>query len=58
MPDALFVYGTLLAPELRRAVVGRALDGTPAVLDGYACYRVRRAAYPAITPGARRRHGR
>ncbi|HJP36395.1 MAG TPA: gamma-glutamylcyclotransferase family protein [Gammaproteobacteria bacterium] len=46
--DRLFAYGTLLAPELRGAVIGRAVEGDPAVLPGYACYRVRRAAYPAI----------
>jgi gamma-glutamylcyclotransferase (GGCT)/AIG2-like uncharacterized protein YtfP len=48
MVDRLFAYGTLLAPELLRSVVGRALEGQPAVLAGYVCYRVRRAAYPAI----------
>lgn len=50
MSATLFVYGTLLAPELRRALLGRELQGTPANLDGYACFRVRRAPYPAITP--------
>ena len=48
MADRLFAYGTLLAPELLRAVLGRALTGTPSVLFGYARFRVRRAAYPAI----------
>lgn len=52
MPSQLFVYGTLLAPELRRALLGRTLDGTPAELPGYACFRVRHAPYPAITPAA------
>ena len=52
MPDRLFVYGTLLAPELRYALLGRALDGSPAKLPGYACFRVRHAPYPAITPAA------
>lgn len=50
MPATLFVYGTLLAPELRRALLGRAVAGTPAELDGYACFRVRHAPYPAIAP--------
>ncbi|MGR9093379.1 MAG: gamma-glutamylcyclotransferase family protein [Gammaproteobacteria bacterium] len=52
MPDRLFVYGTLLVPELRHALLGRTLDGSPAELPGYACFRVRHAAYPAITPAA------
>ncbi len=52
--DRLFAYGTLLAPELREKIVGRALRGNPATLSGYACFRVRRAAYPAIVPDAGR----
>ena len=54
MVGRLFAYGTLLVPELLCAVLGRALSGVPAVLSGYACFRVRRAAYPAIVgqPGA------
>lgn len=57
MLNTLFVYGTLLAPELRHALLGRPLEGTPAELDGYACFGVRQAPYPAITPlaGARTR---
>lgn len=49
MSNRLFAYGTLLAPELFSRIVGREILGTPSVLQGYACYRVRRAAYPAIT---------
>ena len=52
MVDRLFAYGTLLAPELRCAVLGRALAGKPATLSGYACYRVSRAAYPAVVEQA------
>lgn len=48
MVDCLFAYGTLLAPELLHSVVGRTIEGRPAVLAGYVCRRVRRAAYPAI----------
>lgn len=50
MSAKLFVYGTLLAPELRRALLGRTVPGAPAELDGYACFGVRHAPYPAITP--------
>ncbi len=49
MVDSLFAYGTLLAPELLHSVIGRRIEGAPAVLDDYVCRRVRRAAYPAIT---------
>jgi len=54
MADRLFVYGTLLAPELRRALIGRNPETTTATLAGYACFRVRRAPYPAVVaqPGA------
>ena len=52
MPDCLFVYGTLLAPELRHVLLGRTLDGAPAELRDYACFRVQHAPYPAITPVA------
>ena len=48
MVDCLFAYGTLLAPELLHSVIGRRLEGDPAVLEDYVCRRVRRAAYPAI----------
>lgn len=46
--DRLFAYGTLLAPELLCRVIGREITGQAAVLPEYSCYRVRRAAYPAI----------
>lgn len=54
MVDRLFAYGTLLAPELLQSVIGRRIEGSPALLEGYVCRRVRHAAYPAITqlPGA------
>lgn len=52
MPNTLFVYGTLLAPELRHALLGRPFRTAPAELSGYACFGVRQAPYPAITPVA------
>ena len=45
--DRLFVYGTLIFPQLREAVVGRALPGEPGTLRGHARRRVRGATYPA-----------
>ena len=44
----VFTYGTLMFPEVWRAVVGRefvAVDGTAA---GFAIYRVRDAVFPGI----------
>lgn len=50
--DRLFVYGTLLAPELRQALIGRPLQGQAATLADFACFKVKRAVYPAIRPSA------
>lgn len=33
--SALFVYGSLLDPVLRKRLLGRPVDATPARLDGY-----------------------
>jgi gamma-glutamylcyclotransferase (GGCT)/AIG2-like uncharacterized protein YtfP len=49
----LFVYGTLLDPDLRALVAGRRLAARPAVLRGWRCRRVRGRTYPAILPDAR-----
>ncbi|HVL01067.1 MAG TPA: gamma-glutamylcyclotransferase family protein [Dongiaceae bacterium] len=46
----LFVYGTLQWPERVRDIIGRALEGVPAHLDGYRCGRVARADFPGIVP--------
>lgn len=55
MQRHLFVYGTLMFPQVMDAVTGRSFASVPAVLDGYARYRMRGANYPGIvpTPGAR-----
>ena len=55
MPTDLFVYGSLLFDDVFRAVTGRSAPHAPAVLEGYARYRIRDATYPAIVaePGAR-----
>ncbi|MAL94492.1 MAG: hypothetical protein CME40_05395 [Haliea sp.] len=34
-PHAVFVYGTLRQPLVRRVVTGRQVEGVPAVLPGY-----------------------
>jgi gamma-glutamylcyclotransferase (GGCT)/AIG2-like uncharacterized protein YtfP len=44
----LFVYGTLMFPEIRSAVGGQRLPAPPAILPGYRREGVRGEAYPAI----------
>ncbi|MGC3991594.1 MAG: gamma-glutamylcyclotransferase family protein [Chthoniobacteraceae bacterium] len=48
----LFVYGTLQWPERVRDIIGRALTGVPAHVNGYRCGRVARADFPGIVPDA------
>ncbi len=50
MATDLFVYGSLLFEDVFRAVTGRGAAHEPAVLVGYARYRIRDATYPAIVP--------
>lgn len=47
----LFAYGTLLVPEIWRAVTGHDCPSESASLPGYAIYRVRNADFPGIIPG-------
>lgn len=46
----LFCYGTLQFPAVMQQVTGYRFDAVPAVLDGFACYTVRRQVYPGIIP--------
>lgn len=47
---ALFAYGTLMLPEVLRAVAGREFPGRPARLAGYARYRLHGKPYPGLRP--------
>lgn len=47
---ALFVYGTLLFPEVLHAVSGESAEGAAARLVGYERRLVRGAPYPGILP--------
>ena len=51
----VFAYGTLGFPEIVHALTGRRFSSRPAVLEGFARYRVRGRSYPGIVsvPGAR-----
>lgn len=46
----LFVYGSLLFADVFRGVTALEARCEPAVLSGFARYRVRDATYPAIVP--------
>lgn len=50
MAGSLFVYGSLMAPEVIRAVIGRVPASCPAVLSGYVRHPVRNQAYPGLIP--------
>jgi len=50
MMRAVFVYGTLMFPEIAAAVAGRPLAATAATLRDYARFRVSDAPYPGIAP--------
>ena len=51
----LFVYGSLLFPDLVTALTGNHFHSFPAILEGYRRCRVKDCDYPAIieTPGAK-----
>jgi gamma-glutamylcyclotransferase (GGCT)/AIG2-like uncharacterized protein YtfP len=48
----LFTYGTLMWPEVMKAVSGRRPAGEDAVLAGYRRLRVKGEVYPVIVPSA------
>lgn len=49
-PDALFAYGTLIFPEVFRAVTGRLPESRPGRLAGWAAYGLQGAVYPGLRP--------
>lgn len=48
MAEAVFVYGTLLLPEVMEAVTGRAAPPRPARLVGFARRRLRGRSFPGL----------
>lgn len=44
----VFTYGTLMFPDVWRAVAGREFASVPAHANGFAIYRVRNAVFPGI----------
>lgn len=51
-PSLLYTYGTLQLPQIISQIVGRELSGRPALLSGYARYRIHDRVYPAIVEAA------
>ncbi len=47
-PVHVFTYGTLIFPEIWRAVVGREFASAPAAATGFAVHRVRDGVYPVM----------
>src|SRR3954471_19037008 len=52
----VFTYGTLMFPEVWRAVVGRQFESVVARAAGYAIFRVRDAVFPGILAAAEGSH--
>jgi gamma-glutamylcyclotransferase (GGCT)/AIG2-like uncharacterized protein YtfP len=50
----VFTYGTLMFPEVWRAVVGREFATVDGVADGYAIFRVQDAVFPGIMAAGER----
>ncbi|KAL3699645.1 hypothetical protein R1sor_017667 [Riccia sorocarpa] len=46
----VFVYGSLLAPEVLKAIISRVPPSAPAVVPNFHCYRVTGQLYPAVRP--------
>jgi len=51
-PDTLFAYGTLQHPRIMQHVLGRIPEASPAVLRGFARYRMKGYDFPGIVPEA------
>ncbi|WP_344863349.1 gamma-glutamylcyclotransferase family protein [Planomonospora alba] len=47
---ALFVYGTLMFPEVLRALLGRVPDSAPAEVAGWRAARLPGRVYPVLVP--------
>ena len=46
----IFVYGTLLSPEITKKLTGKSFETVPASLKGFKIYCVKDCDYPAIVP--------
>ena len=50
MSQSLFVYGSLMAPEVMQGLLGRLPPHCPAILSGYIRHPVRHQPYPGLIP--------
>jgi gamma-glutamylcyclotransferase (GGCT)/AIG2-like uncharacterized protein YtfP len=50
-PEALFVYGTLLFPEILVALIGRVPDQSSGQIAGWRAAALPGVAYPGLVPG-------
>lgn len=50
MKHVLFAYGTLQLPEVMQRLLGRPVEGVPAILEHYRSGLVARANFPGIVP--------
>lgn len=54
----LFVYGTLMFPEILRALIGRVPDSRDAMAAGWRAAALRGRRYPGLVPGPSAARGR
>src|ERR1051326_9249432 len=54
----VFTYGTLMFPEVWRAVVGREFNSTEGTAAGFAIFRVQGAVFSGIAPAGKKSTGR
>jgi len=52
-PDALFVYGTLMFPEVLEVLLGRTPEMAPAALDGWRAAALADRVYPGLVAATR-----
>jgi gamma-glutamylcyclotransferase (GGCT)/AIG2-like uncharacterized protein YtfP len=52
-PEKLFVYGTLLFPEVLRILIGRVPDRTPATVQRWRAAALPGRVYPGLVPAQR-----
>ncbi|WP_204030831.1 gamma-glutamylcyclotransferase family protein [Sinosporangium siamense] len=57
-PEALFVYGSLLFPEVLLALLDRVPVGVPTVVDGWRVAELAGHSYPVLVPASSSARGR
>jgi gamma-glutamylcyclotransferase (GGCT)/AIG2-like uncharacterized protein YtfP len=57
-PETLFVYGTLMFPEILRVLIGRVPESTTATAAGWRVAALPGRIYPALVPGDATAQGR